>query len=127
MITIRGAIYLLNSFIFTFCSLTIAIVISTLVNNKNAVNGIVNVVALGSAFLCGAFVPVEWLPDYVLKVAHILPAYWYINSNELLKTIEIFNAENLNPIFINGLIMIAFSLFFIILNNVITKKKQKVG
>lgn len=123
----RGLIYMLNSFVFTFCSLTIALVIATLINNKNAVNGIVNVVALGSAFLCGAFVPVEWLPDTVLKIAHILPAYWYINSNELLKTIEIINFENLEQIFVNMLVIVIFSITFIIINNVVSKKKQKLG
>lgn len=46
MWTTRGIIYMLNLFVFTFCSLTIALLISTLVNNKNAVSGIVNVVAL---------------------------------------------------------------------------------
>ena len=127
MFTTRGAIYMINSFIFTFCSLTIALLISTLVSNKNAVNGIVNVVSLGSAFLCGAFVPSEWLPESVLNIAHILPAYWYINSNDLLKTMETINFENLQPIFINSLVIIGFSIMFIIINNIISKHKQKIG
>lgn len=126
LFTTRGFIYMLNLFVFTFCSLTIALLISTLINNKNAVNGIVNVVALGSAFLCGAFVPAEWLPESVLKIAHILPAYWYINSNELLKSMEIINMENLKPLFINIFVMVGFSIIFIIINNIISKKKQKL-
>ena len=127
MFSNRGLIYMLNSLVFSFTSLTIALLISTLVNNKNAVNGIVNVVALGSAFLCGAFVPAEWLPQSVLKVAHILPSYWYINSNELLKITENINLESLKPIFTNMIVLVAFSFIFIILNNVIYKRKQKIG
>ncbi len=46
MWTTRGLIYGLNALMFTFCSLTIALLISNLINNKNAVNGIVNVIAL---------------------------------------------------------------------------------
>ena len=126
MFEVRGLIYMLNVFIFAFCSLTVAMIISTIIKSKNAVNGIVNVVALGSSFLCGAFVPVEFLPDAVLKIAHILPAYWYINSNELLKTIEIINLENLKPVFINMSVIIIFAIVFIIINNIISKKKQKV-
>lgn len=125
--TPRGIIYMLNSFIFTFCSLTIALLISTLINNKEAISGIINVIALGSSFLCGAFVPAEWLPDTVLKVAHILPAYWYINSNDLLKTMEIINIENLKPVFINMIVVIGFSIAFVIINNLVSKRKQKVG
>lgn len=125
--TPRGIIYMLNSFIFTFCSLTIALLISTLINNKEAISGIINVIALGSSFLCGAFVPAEWLPDTVLKIAHILPAYWYINSNDLLKTMEIINIENLKQVFINMIVVIGFSIAFIIINNLVSKRKQKVG
>ena len=119
------SIYMLNSFIFTFCALTLALLISTLVNNKNAINGIVNVVALGSAFLCGAFVPAKWLPDLVLQIAHVLPAYWYIHSNELLKTIEIINFETLKPLLVNMSVMVGFSILFIISNSIISKRKQK--
>ena len=118
---------MLNTFIFTFCSLTIALFISSLVNNKNAISGIVNVVALSSAFLCGAFVPTEYLPESVLNIAHILPSYWYINSNDLLRTIETINIDSLTPILVNSLVMIGFSILFIILNNVVSKRKQKVG
>lgn len=125
--TARGLMYLLNTFVFTFCALTIALLISTIVSNKNAINGIVNVVALGSAFLCGAFVPAEWLPKAVLNIAHILPAYWYINSNDLLKTMETINFETLKPVFNNMLVILAFAILFIIINNIISKKKQRVG
>lgn len=125
--TARGFMYILNTFVFTFCALTIALLISTVVSNKNAVNGIVNVVALGSAFLCGAFVPAEWLPKTVLNIAHILPAYWYINSNDLLKTMETINFETLKPVFNNMLVTLVFAILFIIINNIISKRKQRVG
>ena len=127
LFTTRGLIYMLNAYLFTFCSLTIALLISTLITDKNAVSGIVNVIALGSSFLCGAFVPSEWLPKGVLQIAHALPAYWYINSNDLLKTIEVINRESLKPILINSLVLIIFSVLYIILNNIISKYKQKIG
>lgn len=124
ILTSRGLIYLLNTFIFTFTALTLALLVSSLVNSKEAISGIVNVVALGSAFLCGAFIPVEFLPEQVLKIARILPAYWYINSNELLKTTEILNLSTLKPILIDYIVMIIFGIIFIIINNLVTKKKR---
>ncbi len=127
MFSIQGIFYIVNSFIFTMCALTISFLIANIVKNKNAINGIVNVVALGSSFLCGAFVPVEWLPDFVLKIAHILPSYWYIQTNELVKTIEIFNLENLKPVFINMGVIILFSTLFITVTNIISKNKRKIG
>lgn len=121
----QGIIYIINSFVFTICALIIAFLIGTIVNNKNAINGIVNVVALGSSFLCGAFVPMEWLPDVVLKIAHILPSYYYISNNEIVANLETVNFETMKPILTNMGIMLIFGVAFIILTNVLSKRKMK--
>lgn len=123
----HGIIYILNSFIFMICSLTIAFLIANLIKNKNTINGIINVIALGSSFICGAFVPMELLPASVLKIGHILPSYWYIKTNEMLKNMEIINIQTLKPIIINMIIILLFSILFIVLNNIITKKKRKLN
>ncbi len=125
MFTMHGVMYMANSLIFTICALTIAFLIGNIMNNKEAINGIVNVVALGSSFLCGSFVPMEWLPDTVLKIAHILPSYWYIKSNELLKTIEEFNFETLKPVLINMTVIVGFILLFVVITNIVSKNKRK--
>ncbi len=127
MFSMQGLIYIVNSFVFTLCALTIAVLVGNIVNNKNAMSGIVNVIALGSSFLCGAFVPVEWLPDTVLKIAHILPSYWYIQSNEIVKTMEEFNLETLKPIMINMGVVLLFSIGFVIVTNLIARKKRKIA
>lgn len=124
MFSKRGLIYILNTFIFAIVALALSLLVSTLVNKKEAVSGIVNVVSLSQAFLCGAFIPVMWMPDSVLKLAHVLPAYYYINSNELLASLEVLSFSNLKPIFINMGVMILFIVIFIILNNIFSKKKQ---
>lgn len=126
MFTTHGLIYIINSFIFTLCALTIAFLIGNLVSNKDAVNGIVNVVALGSSFLCGAFVPMEYLPGSVLKIAHLLPSYWYIKTNESLKNMEVFNFETLKPIIINMFIIVIFIIIFIVITNITSSKKRKI-
>lgn len=127
MFTMHGMMYIINSFIFSICALTIAFLIANLVTNKNAINGIINVVALGSSFLCGAFVPMEWLPDSVLTIAHILPSYYYISTNEMLKQLEIFNFETIKPIIINIGIIVIFTIVFIIITNIISRRKRKIG
>lgn len=127
MFTLHGLIYIVNSFVFTICAVTIAFLIGNLVNNKNAINGIVNVIALGSCFLCGAFVPMEMLPDTVLKIAHVLPSYYYISSNELIKGLEIINFDTLKPIFTNMAIIVVFSILFILITNIISKRKRRIG
>ncbi len=127
MFTMHGMMYIANSFIFSICALTIAFLIGNLITNKNAINGIINVVALGSSFLCGAFVPMEWLPDSVLKIAHILPSYYYISTNEMLKQLEVFNLDTMKPIIINMGAIVIFTAGFIIITNIISRKKRKIG
>ncbi len=127
MFTSHGMIYILNSFIFNFCALTLAFLIGNILTNKDAMNGIINVIALGSSFLCGAFVPMEFLPKQVLNIAHILPSYWYIKTNELLKNIEVCNFENIKPLLLNMGVILCFSLIFIIITNIISNRKRKLG
>ena len=126
VISFHGIINIINSFIFMICALTLAFLIGNIVNSKTAINGIINVVALGSSFLCGAFVPMEWLPNSVLTLAHILPSYWYIKTNELLKTMEILNFNTMKPIIINMLVILGFSLVFILITNIVSKRKRKI-
>ena len=127
ILSLRGLVYALNLFIFIFTSLTLALLLSTLIYNKDAVNGIVNVISLGSAFLCGAFIPTEWLPETVIKISRIFPTYWYVNSNDLLASLQTINMTSLNQVIINMIVMLVFALIFIIINNLVSKKKQIVG
>lgn len=124
MLTNNGIILIVNSFVFTISALTLGFLIGNMVNNKNAINGIVNVVALGTSFLCGSFVSTQFLPDFVLKIAHIFPSYYYIHNNELVGKLEVINIETLKPILINMGIMLVFSIIFVILSNIFSKKKS---
>lgn len=124
MISLRGILYFVNTLMFVMPTLSFGILISTLVNNKDSIGGIVNVVSLGSAFLCGAFIPTEYLPKIVLSIAHVFPAYYFIDSNNLLSSMEIINFSNLIPVFINYFVLIIFMLIFIVVNNYVLKKKR---
>lgn len=125
MFSMHALVCIVNSFIFMIVALVVAVLIGNVVNNKNAINGIVNVIALGSSFLCGAFVPVEFMPESVVKLSKILPSYYYINSNEIVKTLEEVNLNTLEPIIKNMVIMVIFIIGFVIINNIVTKRKRK--
>lgn len=127
MYTTHGLLYILNSLIFTICATAMSFLIGNIVNNKNALSGIVNVIALGSSFLCGAFVPMSFLPDAVIKIAHILPTYYYISTNEAIPSIEEINFEKMTTCFTNMGILLGFSIIFIVITNIVSKKKRKIG
>ena len=124
LLNIRGLLLILNTLVFTLQALTFALLISSLVNNKDAIGGIVNVVALGSAFLCGAFIPSMYLPEKVVSISHIFPAYYYNNSNDLVTSLEVINLTTLKPFITNIMMMLVFMLVFIVLNNFVIKNRR---
>lgn len=125
MFTIHGAMLILNSFVFSLCCLSLAFLIGNVLHNKEAINGIVNVIALGSSFLCGSFVPMEWLPRSVLNIAHVLPSYWYIKTNELVKTMEVIDWETSKVLFGNMIVILCFAISFTVIMNVTVSKKRR--
>lgn len=126
LLNIKGIIYIINTALFTFTTLTLALLISNLIYNKNAITALVNIIALSQAFLCGAFIPAKYMPDKVLQVAQILPARWYIKSNDILKNVENITLNNTNQIITNMIVMILFAIIFIILTNIVSKYKEKI-
>lgn len=126
LLNIKGMLYIINTAIFTFTTLTLALLISNLIYNKNAITALVNVISLSQAFLCGAFIPAKYMPDKVLQIGQILPARWYIKSNDILKSLETITLNNTNEIIINMIIMLIFATIFITLTNIVSKNKQKI-
>ena len=123
-ISMNGLWYAINSFVFSLCSLCIGFLIGNITQNKGAISGIVNVVSLGSSFLCGCFVPFEFMPDYVIKIAHIFPTYYFVINNEALKVMDNFSLSNVSPLIFNMGIVLIFAMCFVIITNYVSKKKQ---
>ena len=125
LMSMNGLLYMGNSFIFCVCATTIAYLISQLVRGSNAINAVMNIVALGSSFLCGCFVPAEFLPDSVLTFAHVLPSFYYVDANNKISRLENTDFETIRPVLINMAIVLGFSILFVIVANIISKRKQK--
>ncbi len=125
MFTKYGLLFVANSFVFALCALSIGFFIGNLTTNKEALSGIINVVALGSSFLCGAFVPAQWLPEGVLKVAHILPSYWFIQNNERIARLETFDFASLKPLLVNGGVILGFTALFVVLTNLLSRSGRR--
>lgn len=123
-ISMNGLWYVINSFVFSLCSLCIGFLIGNITQNKGAISGIVNVISLGSSFLCGCFVPFEFMPDYVIKIAHIFPTYYFVINNEALKVMDNFSLSSVSPLIFNMGIVLIFGVCFVIITNYVSKKKQ---
>lgn len=115
------------SFIFLLYCLSIGFLISNLISNKNAINGIINVVALGTSFLCGSFVSLELLPDSVLKISKLIPNYYYIDGINKLIDIETISLSTLEPLLLNVMILVITTIVLIMLSLFVSKKKRKIA
>lgn len=127
ILNINGFLYSLNMFIFFIVSFTMAILISNLVKSKGAISGVVNVISLGSAFLCGAFISIKYMPSFALKIAHIFPTFYFIDNNEYIASLQNFDKASYEFVLKNFIIMIIFIIFFLILNTLVTRFKRKVN
>lgn len=124
MFTVRGMLYLLNSFAFTLVALSISFLIGNLIKSKGAMSAAANVVSLGTCFISGVFVPQVLLGKTVLRIASFTPTYWYVKANDNIANLEAIKLGNLMPIFSNILIIIGFSIAILAISLVVIKQKR---
>lgn len=108
---------ILNSFVFTISVVCMSVLIANLAKSGQSLSRIMNIVALGSSFLSGAFVPQAFLGKTALSIARFLPSYYYISNNNSL-----INNADLASIMPNMMIMLGFSAIFIVLTLIIKPK-----
>ena len=115
---------ILNILLYTLAALTLAELVSTFNLSRDAVSGVVNLLSLAPAFLSGAFVPTYFLPSFVLTIAHIFPTYWFIDTNNKIAAMTELNFSSFLTILPNLLVLVLFSIIFIVANLVLSKKKR---
>lgn len=86
LFTSVGLLYIANTFVFLLVSIAITVIVSMLAGSVNTLTILSNVLGLGMSFFCGIFVPMEFLPQGLLKISQFLPAYWYIKALHVLET-----------------------------------------
>lgn len=122
----NGLLLIINSFVFNLSAIGLAFLITNVVSDKEGINGLANVISLGASFLSGAFVPAYLLPDLAINISKFTPSFYYINSNMIIKDLIRFDMETLRPVFINMGIIIGFTIAFIVISNIISKRKQVI-
>ena len=127
MMSMNGALFALNSFVFVLCALALSFMFAGLIKSRNALSGAMNVVSLGSSFICGAFVPLFMLPDGVVKAAHVLPSYWFVVASDEISSLDTPSAEALAPIFTDMGIVLGFAALFFALSQIFASKAAKAG
>lgn len=106
----RQGLYALNIVAFGLPVLGIGFLMAKITNNKQALSAIVNVVALASSFLCGAFIPRELMPDAVVAIGRALPTFYYIDNNNALAEMASFSGAAASQFWENIGVQVVFTL-----------------
>lgn len=117
-------LFMLNSLTFMGVAAGISFLAGLLVTNDDALQGVVNVVSLGSAFLGGVFVPLEFMGKQVLTVSRFIPTYWYIRSNKLIDQLDILDMSHIWPAVQGILIQAGFALALFAAAMLVSKQKR---
>lgn len=117
--------YILNSLALLLVSVAIGFLVGSLVKSSEAVAAVSNIVGLGFCFLCGVFVPMEYLGKGVTQISQFLPVYWYETANEILATHTSLSAENLQQVLQSVGIQWAYALALIVVTLFVMKQKNR--
>lgn len=116
--------YLANLAMMILVSTSIAYLIAMVANSQDSLAGIINSVSLGMSFLCGVFVPLEFMGEGVRIVAQFLPYYWYERAIDMIaKSPVLSGGQSMALAGFLG-IQAAFSVAFIALGAAIHKKRN---
>lgn len=116
--------FLLNSFVFALCGVSISYLIGISIKGQNAISAVSNVVSLGFSFISGVFVPQEYLGSSVLQVASFTPTYWYVKANNQIAELTQFDFLHMKTVLSYILIELGFAIAFFVLALVVGKKKS---
>ncbi|PKM67652.1 MAG: ABC transporter permease [Firmicutes bacterium HGW-Firmicutes-2] len=117
-------LFLLNSFVFTLCAVSISFLVGNLVKNQDGISALTNVIALGPSFISGVFVPQEFIGENVLKIASFTPTYWYVKANNTIANLNSFDMDSLRETMGYTGVVLGFAIAFLALALVVGKKKQ---
>jgi len=121
VLTEKGLWFGINMVTYMMVAVSLAFLVSKLTNNEQIVSMIANIVSLGMSFICGIFVPMEFLGENVKKVAHLLPAFWY---NKACVGIDQGAGAHLTEILSSMGIQILFAIVILIAGVIIARKKR---
>ena len=122
----KSILLYLNTFVFTLMVLCLSFLMG-LVAKKSTISAISNSVALGSTFLGGAFIPQDFLSEFVKKISLFNPTFWYIKNNNFISEIGQFDGENIKTYVLNIFIQISFGVLFISISLLINNKRKNMN
>lgn len=95
-----------------FCTVPLAIgfLLAQISSSELVVNAAGNITGLVFSFLGGLWIPLDFMGDAVVSVAHFAPTYYYADAVSRITNLYSFSSESLEPIFTDMGIMLLFTV-----------------
>lgn len=120
-----GMTYLLtglNSLCFVFMAVALSVMVGFVAKKEQILSAIAIIVSLGASFLGGVFVPLSVLGEDILKVAKLLPTYWYVSANnDIVKVTKLSEAGS---VFAGMGVQLLFAVAFFTIAMVASKRQR---
>lgn len=115
--------FIVNSLIFAGSTAGLSYLISLLLKGRQAIMAVANIITLGSCFISGVFVPQELISQSVLRVARILPAYWFVRGNGYIASLTEWGTKASREVLLAMSIQAVFAVTFFIAAYLVGKRK----
>ena len=116
--------HILNTFLFLLPVISFSACITSLVKNSETSGGIKDIFITGSCFIGGVFVPAEYLPEMVSKIAAFTPTYWFVQNNNLISETLSYNQTFAESFWFNGCVLVAFAAVFSMIQFILGKERN---
>ncbi len=121
----RFLLMCLEALVFTMAALSLSFFCSIFIKTPAAQHSFANVIALGTSFISGVFVPLSMLGENVKHVASFTPTYWYVSGIETTAALTTFGWEDLKYIVLAMAIQLLFAAVFLALALVLTRQRKR--
>lgn len=114
---ILGAVFFVNPFIiylililFALCGISLGVFIAAYSKNTNAAGAFMGIIVSPSCMIAGCLWPIEFMPEYMQKIAYITPHRWTLDA---ISTIQA--NQNIVEILPHLLVVLSFTLLFFLI------------
>ncbi len=121
----RMQLMILNALVFSITALSLSFLLGYLIKGPGAQHSVANVVALGTSFISGVFVPQSLLGDTVKHVASFTPTYWYVTAVSDITALNSFSWADTRSIYMGMLIQFVFAAAFLVVALVLGRQRKR--
>ena len=121
----RFPYFLINMLAMLLFGLSLGFFAGTIAKNKDAMNGLVNVISLALCFLGGVFVPQEFFSETIIKVAKFFPTYWYVATNNSIGAMKELTPQLTREMTTQVGLVVGYALVVFAVTVVIISNKRK--